>query len=127
MTVRSIPSTVSSSIRVRCRTTCRYGSAAVRCARAVAFADGWCPFHVTPAPAKEWLRRVDLPPGFDVVLPPVRRLEPVSEPSRTQETLVETGACGAPIIHSRFKRQTIDEYLEKLEALAESHAAIADG
>jgi hypothetical protein len=60
------------------------------------------------------------------VLPPVRRLEPVSEPSRTRETLEETAACGATIIHSRFKHQTIDEYVEKLEALAESHAAIAD-
>jgi probable F420-dependent oxidoreductase len=94
--------------------------------RAVALADGWCPFDVTPAQAKEWLRRVDVPPGFEVVLPPVRRLEPVSEPSRTQETLLETAAGGATIIHTRFKHQTIDEYLEKLDALAESRAAIAD-
>jgi probable F420-dependent oxidoreductase len=94
--------------------------------RAVALADGWCPFDVTPAQAKEWLRRVDLPPGFEVVLPPVRRLEPVDEPAQTQETLAETAACGVTIIHTRFKHQTIDEYLEKLGALAESHAAISD-
>ena len=42
--------------------------------RAATLADGWCPFAVTPAQADEWLRQVELPPNFDVVLPPTARL-----------------------------------------------------
>jgi probable F420-dependent oxidoreductase len=92
--------------------------------RAVALADGWCPFAVAPAQAAEWLRDVDLPPNFDVVLPPAGGLHPIEEPDRTQEVLAETAAAGATIVGIRRGHDTLEEYLEYLEALAAVHAAM---
>ncbi len=93
--------------------------------RAAALADGWCPFSTPPAQAAEWLRQVQVPAGFDVVLPPVARLDPVNEPGRTQEILAETEAHGATIVSCSFKNQTLGEYLETLDALAAVHAAMS--
>jgi probable F420-dependent oxidoreductase len=86
--------------------------------RAVTLTDGWCPFAVTPGQAAEWLQRVDVPSGFEVVLPPTERLDPISEPSKTQEVLGETAALGATIIMAGFASRTLEDYLEQLEALA---------
>jgi probable F420-dependent oxidoreductase len=92
--------------------------------RAVALADGWCPFAVAPAQAQEWLAQVDLPAYFDVVLPPAGRLDPIKEPGRTQQVLADTEASGATIVTSGSHHATVDAYLEHLEALAEVHAAM---
>lgn len=86
--------------------------------RAAALADGWCPFAVTPGQAAEWLQLVEVPPGFEVVLPPIERLDPVDEPSKTQEILGETAALGATIIMAGFASSSLEDYLEQLEALA---------
>jgi probable F420-dependent oxidoreductase len=91
--------------------------------RAATLADGWCPFAVAPAQAAEWLRTMDLPVGFEVVLPPTRRLDPIDEPGRTQEILAETAAYGATIVSCSFRHRSIEEYLEKLEALSILHTA----
>ncbi len=93
--------------------------------RAATLADGWCPFTVSPAQAAEWLRTVEIPAGFDVVLPPTARLDPINEPGRTQEILDETEAYGATIVVCAFRNRTLDEYLETLEALATVHAAMS--
>ncbi|MDQ6696948.1 MAG: TIGR03619 family F420-dependent LLM class oxidoreductase [Actinomycetota bacterium] len=92
--------------------------------RAVALADGWCPFAVRPAQAAEWLRRVDLPPELEVVLPPAGRLDPVKEPGRTQEVLAETEAAGATIVGVTAARHSLGAYLDHIEALAEVHAGM---
>jgi probable F420-dependent oxidoreductase len=92
--------------------------------RAATLADGWCPFAVPPAQAAEWLRTVEIPADFEVVLPPTSLLDPIDEPSRTQETLAETEAFGATIVNVAFKHRTLEEYLEKLEALSAVHAAM---
>ena len=92
--------------------------------RAVAFADGWCPFSVPPAQAAEWLQQVDVPPGFEVVLPPTERLDSVNEPSRTQEVLGQTAALGATIVMAGFATSSLEQYLERLEALASVHASM---
>jgi probable F420-dependent oxidoreductase len=92
--------------------------------RAAALADGWCPFSVIPAQAAEWLGTVDLPLGFEVVLPPTGRLEPIAEPGRTQEILAETAAYGATTVTCGFRHRSIEEYLDKLEALSIVHAAM---
>lgn len=94
--------------------------------RAVALADGWCPFNVTPAQAKEWLQRVELPKGFDVVLPPAQKLDPVNEPRQTQDVLAETVAHGATIVPGAFAHSSVEEYLDNLEALAEVRTAIGE-
>jgi hypothetical protein len=92
--------------------------------RAADLADGWCPFSLTPAEAAEFLATVDLPDGFEVVLPPTARLEPIAEPDRTQEILGETAALGATTISCGFRHRSLDEYLDKLEALSLVHAAM---
>jgi probable F420-dependent oxidoreductase len=92
--------------------------------RAVALADGWCPVAVAPAQAERWLRRVDVPPAFEVVLPPAGRLDPIREPGRTQEVLAETEAAGATTVAVVRARETLNEYLEYIEAVAEVHAVM---
>jgi probable F420-dependent oxidoreductase len=90
--------------------------------RAATLADGWCPFAVAPVQAAEWLRRVDSPPGFAVVLPPTRRLDPVNEPAAAQDILGETAALGATIVSTGFTAASLSHYLEQLDALATVHA-----
>ena len=92
--------------------------------RAASLADGWGPFSVPPAQAAEWLAKVETPAGFEVVLPPTARLDPIAEPARTQDILAETAGFGATIVACGFKHSTLSEYLEKLEALAAVHAAM---
>jgi hypothetical protein len=92
--------------------------------RAATLGDGWCPFDVRPAQAAEWLKLMELPDGFEVVLPPTARLDPIGEPDRTQEILAETGAFGATIVSCAFRHRSLDEYLEQLEALSSVHATM---
>ena len=87
--------------------------------RAVSLADGWVPFNVTPAQARDWLVRFDIRPGFDVVLPPAARLDPLNEPDRTRELIAETVAHGATIVSATFNHTSLQHYLENLQALAE--------
>ena len=92
--------------------------------RAVALADGWCPFNVAPTQAEAWLQRVELPTGFEIVLPPARRLDPINEPGQTQDVLAETAARGATVIPGSFAHASVEEYLDNLHALAELHTAL---
>ncbi len=94
--------------------------------RAAALGDGWCPFSVSPAQAEEWLQRVELPTGFEVVLAPGQRLDPINEPRQTQDVLAETAARGATVIPSSFAHASVEEYLDNLHALAELHAGLAN-
>lgn len=93
--------------------------------RAATLADGWCPFAVTPAEAAVWLREVELPAGFEVVLPPTAPLDPIHEPGRTEDILAETAAFGATIVTAGFRHESLAEYLETLEALATVHTAMS--
>lgn len=94
--------------------------------RAVALADGWCPFNVPPEQAASWLKRVDLPQGFEVVLPPARSLDPIKQPRRTQDILAETVAHGATCIPAVFAHDSVQEYLDNLQALAEVRAGMVE-
>ena len=92
--------------------------------RAAELADGWNPFAVAPAQAKEWLQRVELPPDFDVILAPVAPLDPIVEPQRTLDVLAETAATGATIVSAGRARESLSAYLDYLEALAGIHAKL---
>lgn len=94
--------------------------------RAATLGDGWCPFAVKPAQAQAWLRQVDLPAGFEVVLPPAGRLDPIGEPGRTQDIIAATAAAGATIMSVTHAGDTLEEYLDFIEALATLHAAVHD-
>ena len=86
--------------------------------RAVSLGQGWCPFAVRPAQAAEWLREVELPAGFDVILPPTAMLEPIDEPDRALEIVAETASFGATIVSCAFRHRSLAHYLENLEAIA---------
>jgi len=92
--------------------------------RAATLGDGWCPFDVRPAQAAEWLKLLEIPVRFEVVLSPTARLDPINEPDRAQEILAETGAFGATIVSCAFRHRSLDEYLEQLEALSSVQAAM---
>lgn len=87
--------------------------------RAVTLADGWAPFNVSLQQARDWLGRFELPPGFEVVLPPPALLDPIGEPERTRALLAETAAHGATIVSAVFAHRSPAHYLDALQALAE--------
>jgi len=89
--------------------------------RGVALVDGWCPFNLTLGRVKEWLGRVELPAGFDVVLVPARPFDPVEQPDATVEGLVELIDAGATIVVAHFVHHSCAHFLEQLEALVPLH------
>ena len=92
--------------------------------RAVALADGWCPFYVSIDQAAEWLQSFDLPADFEVVMPAERPLDPVGEPTTTREVLRSLAAGGTTTLSARFVHRSLAHYLEQLEALIELNAGI---
>ncbi len=86
--------------------------------RAAALADGWCPFAVSLTEARRWLDQVELPPGFEVVLGPERRFDPIGAPDATAESLGLLAAAGATIASAQLVHRSLGHYLEQLEALA---------
>ncbi|MDM4142570.1 MULTISPECIES: TIGR03619 family F420-dependent LLM class oxidoreductase [Mycobacterium] len=89
--------------------------------RAVTLADGWAPFNVTLAQARDWLGRFEIRPGFEVVLPTPELLDPIGEPERARDLLGETAAHGATIVSAAFRHTSLRHYLDSLQALAELH------
>ncbi len=89
--------------------------------RAATLADGWAPFAVSLRQAREWLGRLELGPGFEVVLPPPAPLNPINEPERTRDMIADTAAHGATIVSAIFTHTSLQHYLENLHALAELH------
>jgi probable F420-dependent oxidoreductase len=89
--------------------------------RAVTLAEGWAPFNVSIETAAEWLQAWELPPGFEVVLPAERPLDPVGEPERTRDTLQAMAAAGTTTVSARFIHRSFEHYLEQIHALAELH------
>jgi len=89
--------------------------------RAVALADGWTPFGITLDQARGWLDRVELPTGFEVVLGPTGALDPIDAPDRTLSVLGELADLGVTTAQVHLTEDSLDRYLEQLEALAELH------
>lgn len=89
--------------------------------RAATLADGWAPFNVGLEQVREWLGRYDLQPGFDVILPPPRPLDPINNPEYTRDILSEMAAHGATIVSAYFLHKSLGHYLDNLQALAELH------
>ena len=86
--------------------------------RAVELADGWVPFGLAPAELAAMLGRLDLPPGFEVVLSPPRPLDPTGEPAATREALDELERAGATAASVRVAADSARHYEEQLAALA---------
>jgi probable F420-dependent oxidoreductase len=92
--------------------------------RAASLGDGWCPYSVAPSMAAAWLAEVELPEGFEVVLPPTALLDAIDEPARAQEILAETAGCGATTVSCAFRHRSLAHYLENLEAIAATRATM---
>lgn len=90
--------------------------------RAATLADGWAPFAVSLSEARDWLRRFELRPGFEVVLPTAAVLDPINEPERTRDAVGEAAEHGATIVPAVFRHTSLQHYLDSLQALAELHS-----
>ena len=62
--------------------------------------------------------------GFEVVLPPTARLDPVKEPNEAVDILAATAEAGATIVSVGPTFDSLGEYLDYLEALAGLHAGM---
>ena len=89
--------------------------------RAVSLADGWCPYYVSIDVAAQWLQSFELPPGFEVVMPAEKPLDPVGEPGETREILKTLAAGGTTTLSARFVHHSLAHYLEQIHALMELH------
>ncbi len=86
--------------------------------RAATLADGWCPFAVGPSQVAEWLGRVDIGEGFDVVVGPTRPFDPIGDPEQTAENLRRLADAGVTIVRAHLVHHSLEHHLEQLEALA---------
>ena len=86
--------------------------------RAVELADGWAPFGVGPDEAGALLAAVDLPDGFDVVLP-VGPLDPVGAPEAASRRIGRALRAGATRVAASLRSSSPQHYVEQLHALAE--------
>jgi probable F420-dependent oxidoreductase len=86
--------------------------------RALELADGWAPFWLGADKVAEWLRAIDRPPGFEVVVQPTQAVDPSGEPGAVDELLREWAAAGATVADLHLVHHSLDHYLEQLEALA---------
>ncbi|MFF4237731.1 LLM class F420-dependent oxidoreductase [Actinomadura geliboluensis] len=91
--------------------------------RAVTLGDGWAPAPQsfrgpTPELMRQMLDRHDLPDGFDVLLTPGERLDPVTEPGRVGEIIATAEKAGATHINLTVRHESLAHYLEQLEAFA---------
>jgi alkanesulfonate monooxygenase SsuD/methylene tetrahydromethanopterin reductase-like flavin-dependent oxidoreductase (luciferase family) len=80
--------------------------------------DGWMPFGLRHDRLAEMLEAADLPEGFEVVLGAGRPLDPIGEPDRTRRAVERTRAAGATIVNAHVAADSVDHYVEQLEALA---------
>jgi hypothetical protein len=85
--------------------------------RAVALADGWCPFWLAPEKAKAWLARHELPAGFEVVLQTDVAVDPSAEPEAARAAAQRLADAGATTLSLRFVHHSVDHYIEQLEAM----------
>ncbi|WP_235735253.1 LLM class F420-dependent oxidoreductase [Nocardioides alcanivorans] len=93
--------------------------------RAVTLGDGWAPAPVAfRGPDADRLRsmlaEVDSPEGFDVLLGTADPLDPIREPERVADVLGEAADAGATVLRLTVRHDSLEEYLEQLEAYAES-------
>jgi probable F420-dependent oxidoreductase len=92
--------------------------------RAVAHGDGWVPFGLRLDEVPALLRRAAPPPGFEVVLPAGRPLDPVGDPERTLRALRRCAEAGATVAGASIAADSVGHYCEQLAALHELGEAL---
>ena len=86
--------------------------------RAVELADGWMPFGLAVEELQAMVASVDVPAGFDLALTPDRAFDPDNGADRVQEVIGRMAEIGTTVVNARIVSQSLDHYLEQLEALA---------
>ncbi|BBZ63120.1 LLM class F420-dependent oxidoreductase [Mycolicibacterium monacense] len=89
--------------------------------RAVELADGWMPFGLSAGQLSELLSTVDVPAGFDIVLP-VGPLDPSGDRERAARRLRALDELGATAVTCTLAATSAGHYCDQLEALR----AVAD-
>ena len=94
--------------------------------RAVALAQGWCPFGLTAeevstflAAARDteaWQNRAA---PLEVVIQTERAIDPIADPERARDLIGRVVDAGATMLSLRFKHHSLEHYVEQLEAAAE--------
>lgn len=85
--------------------------------RAVRLADGWMPFGCSTAELGDMLARVELPAGFEVVLPTGHAVDPLADPAATARRLRRLAAIGATAVTCSVSADSARHYGEQLAAL----------
>lgn len=90
--------------------------------RALTLGDGWMPMALTPEKCRDMLAEMTAvagyPDGFEVVLGPGRPFDPIGAPDATRASLDRLADAGATTINASFVSDSVDHYLEQMEALA---------
>lgn len=86
--------------------------------RARELGDGWVPFGLPHDRLRSMLDEAPLPDGFEIVLGAGRPVDPLGEPERTRQAIARTRAAGATVVNVHVAADSVDHYLEQLEALA---------
>jgi probable F420-dependent oxidoreductase len=84
--------------------------------RAVELAHGWIPFGLAASELARMLAAVDIPPGFDVVLP-CGPLDPTGAPDDTRRRLDALRSVGATLATCAVAADSPTHYCEQLGAL----------
>lgn len=99
--------------------------------RAVELGDGWCPFAVSPRRAAEWLAAAAETPAWqarqkplDVILGTRRPLDPAGAPDEAVASMHEVLDAGVTTVPLRFVHESVEHYLEQLEAMKELAARL---
>lgn len=89
--------------------------------RAAELGDGWCPFGIGAEELAVWLGKEpavqERERPLEVVFPV--RFDPLGDPRATEAAAVELRDAGATILSMRFVHDSIEHYLEQLEAMKE--------
>jgi probable F420-dependent oxidoreductase len=85
--------------------------------RAVRLADGWMPFGLSAAELSGMLSRVEVPTGFEVVLPTGRAVDPMADPGGTATRLERLRDAGATAVTCSVAAHSAGHYAEQLAAL----------
>jgi alkanesulfonate monooxygenase SsuD/methylene tetrahydromethanopterin reductase-like flavin-dependent oxidoreductase (luciferase family) len=87
--------------------------------RAVELGDGWVPFGLSLADLRTMIDQAAPAPGFDVVLPAGRPLDPMGDPTGVRERIDRVIDAGATILSVGIAATSADHYCEQLAALAD--------
>ena len=98
--------------------------------RAVELADGWCPFAVSARRATEWLKQASETSAWqnrssplEIIMGTRRLLDPSAAPEQAADELRALRDAGVTTASLRFEHQSVEHYIEQLEAMIDLFAS----